>query len=459
MFVLGLFLVHPGIGGAVFQPGAPHARPAVGSNTELVMTGQGPGRGLNGFVPNADNPFDPVLDGYPPSNPTTGFTRQDVGFAGVIYGRPAGGGAQLDLYCIDLFGFTRFGVGYAYGTWEAANVPNVGYVARVSNEYYPATDQPASLPNVFDKAAAVQAAMWFFTDGYVLSTTSPLRSAVIKIVNRIRAQGPLVEPPPPSLTLNPSNQSGPAGSPVGPFALTTNNRVLGHHRLGAAPDATVTATGGDMFSNAAGTVAIADGATVPSGQKIWLRSTGPSSAELHATATAVVPTGNVYLYDGNAGVDDAQPLILAATASLTTTVQATADFLDPGSLIVTKTIAGPAAGSQRRVVIHVVCDDGTARPDFVIAAGAPAGRTSRIYRNIPAATVCVAIETANGSSTGADVVVTGDGQVVTIPAGGRDDVGITDTYQHVTIPPPSRASVLCYSPKPSPAHSRATKDR
>ena len=53
-----------------------------------------------------------------------------------------------------------------------------------------------------------------------------------------------------------------------------------------------------MFSDAAGTVPIANGATVPSGQKIWVRSTGPSSVVLEATATATVPSGNVYLYDG-----------------------------------------------------------------------------------------------------------------------------------------------------------------
>ena len=408
--------------------------PARGSNTDLVMSGEGPGRALNGFVPNADNPFDPVVDPYPPSNPTSGFTRRDEGFAGILYGRPTGGGEQLNLYCIDLFAFTRVGIGYSYGTWDAANVPNVGYVARVLNEYYPATDEPASLSNVYDKAGAVQAAIWFFSDSYVLSTTSPLRSAVVNIVNQVKAEGPLVEPPPPSLTLDPSRLSGPAGSAVGPFALTTNHRVRGQRGLHAAPDATVNATGGKMFSNAAGTVPIANGATVPSGQKIWMRSTGPSIAELQATATADVPTGSVYLYDGNAGVNGAQELILAATATLGTTVQATAEFLDPGSLVVTKTIAGPAAGSQGRVVINVLCDDGAARPDFMIAAGAPAGSRSRTYPNIPAGTVCGVIETSNGSVTGTDVVVTGDGQEVTIPASGRDHVDITDTYSTVTVP-------------------------
>ena len=115
-----------------------------------------------------------------------------------------------------------------------------------------------------------------------------------------------------------------------------------------------------MFSDAAGTVPIADGATVP----VWAEDLdalhgGPSTAVLQATATATVPSGNVYLYDGNThGYQDAQQLILAENATLTTTVQATAQFLPPGSLVVKKTIAGPAAGTQARVVIHVDCDDG-----------------------------------------------------------------------------------------------------
>ena len=53
--------------GARPLPGPPsiglHARS--GSNTEMVMSGTGPGRGVSGFIPDATNPFDPVLDGYP----------------------------------------------------------------------------------------------------------------------------------------------------------------------------------------------------------------------------------------------------------------------------------------------------------------------------------------------------------------------------------------------------------
>ena len=178
-----------------------------------------------------------------------------------------------------------------------------------------------------------------------------------------------------------------------------------------------------MFSNPAGTTMLGDGitATVPSGQEIWMRSTGPTIAVLEATSEATVPSGNVYLYDGNSGVSDAQHLILAKTDTLKTTVSATAEFLPPGSLVVKKTITGPAAGSQGHVVIHVACDDGVARLTFIIPAGTPAGTKSKTYEPIPAGTRCTVTETNNGSVVGTDVVVIRGGQEATIPSGGTRD--------------------------------------
>ena len=153
---------------------------------------------------------------------------------------------------------------------------------------------------------------------------------------------------------------------------------------------------------------------------------------LEATAEAVVPGGNVYLYDGNSsGVSDAQHLILAETGHLRTTVKAEAEFLPPGSLVVEKTITGPAAGSQARVVIHVACDDGMAREDFIIPAGEPAGTKSKKYEPIPAGTKCTVTETSNGSAVGTNVVVIGAGQEATIPPGGSETVKVKDFYYHV----------------------------
>jgi TQXA domain-containing protein len=425
---LAVLLLDVASAGAVFRGNAPTGT-RVRANTQMVMTGTGPGQGVTGFIANANTVFDPATDPYPsgtPLNPPPGFTRKDEGFAGIIHGRPTDGSPDLSLYCIDIATDTYNGIGYILGTWDRANVPNVGLVARILSEYYPNNASlPAGLQSDSQRAAAVQAAIWFFSDRYALSANDPLYATVVGIVNHVRSQGPIPEPKPPSLTLTPSQISAPRRV-VGPITLTTD-----------APPATVTATGATMYSNRAGTMELGNGTTatdVPSGQPIWLRSAGTSTASLQATAVATVPSGNVYLYDGNSGVGDAQKLILAQTATLRSIVNASAEFLPYGSLVVSKTIAGDGAGSEGQVVIHVACDDGIARPDFVIPAGTPAGTTSRTYRHIAAGTTCTVTETSNGAVTGVNVVVTGDGQEVTIPAGGRESVAITDTYIHVFGP-------------------------
>ena len=168
---------------------------------------------------------------------------------------------------------------------------------------------------------------------------------------------------------------------------------------------------------------------MPSGQKIWLTSTGPTTAVLQASAQAHVPRGNVYLYDGFSAQEAAQKLILAESATLTTTVSSTAEFLAPGKLVVTKTIGGPLAGSQGEIVIHSECDGIALTPDFVIPAGAT-GQHSKTYEPIGAGSKCIVTETANGASSAIEVIVTGDGQQVTIPPGGSTSVDITDTYNN-----------------------------
>ena len=369
-------------------------------------------------------PVNPVIDGYPASDPdpAMGWTPRDEGFAGVIHAPPPEGGQEISLYCIDIATDTFLGTGYVLGTWDRANVPNVGWVARLLNEYYPTVPDKPPLADLNDRAAAVQAAIWFFSDRYVLKMSSHLHDAVAAIVDHIIKAGPLRKPRPPSLTVTPSHVSGSPPGLLGPFTVTTNQDA-----------ATVAATGGSMFADAEGTVRIADGATVPSRTKIWLKSTVPSLAVLQATAVATVPTGNVYLYDGNGngGLSDAQKLILAHSATLKSTVQATAEFLHPGSLVVQKTTAGPAAGLQGPVTVNVTCDGLTPQPPaFTIPAHATAGTRSHTYKDIPTGTRCTVIETVNGSVAGTvGVVVSGDdGQQVTIPAGGSETVHITNTY-------------------------------
>jgi LPXTG-motif cell wall-anchored protein len=400
---------------AVPQPGPPPGTTRSGTNTEMVMSGTGPGGSVDGSLGPVGSVSDPSAP-YPAA-PPAGFASHPEGFAGVIFGSPTDGSDTLSLYCIDIRTSTWGGIGYALGTWDASNVHNVGFVAYLLDRYYPNTSEPAALTDVNQRAAAVQAAIWYFSDNYVLDPNDGLRPAVAAIVEDARTNGPLVQPLPPSLTITPSIQSGPAGAPVGPFVVNAA--------------ATVVATGA-MWGDATATTPIANGAPVPAGKNIWLTQTadGPPSAALLATATATVPTGNVYLYDGNtAGVNDAQRLILASEATLKTTVAAQADFQPPGSLLVTKTIGGPLAGQQGPIVITVACNGKILLPLFAIPAGTPPGGTlSQTYTNIPAGSICSVTETLDGHTADVTVVKPRSGQLVTIPSGGTARADLTDTY-------------------------------
>ncbi len=170
------------------------------------------------------------------------------------------------MYCINILTPTGFGYGYNLGTWGEANVANVGFVARLLNDFYPNTAQPPiganGITNTADQAAAVQAAIWYFSDNYVVSASDPLfQSAVASIVNTVRLQPPLPSPTPPSLQIAPpSSTTGELGTLIGPYVITTNDPA----------GATVSAVGATMFADAGGSSVIANGAVVPTGTPIWL---------------------------------------------------------------------------------------------------------------------------------------------------------------------------------------------
>ena len=100
----------------------------------------------------------------------------------------------------------------------------------------------------------------------------------------------------------------------------------------------------------------------------------------------------------------------------------------PGSLLITKTVAGPFAGHQGPVTIHVVCDGIALSPDFVVAAATPAGNVSRSFDDIPAGSVCTVTETADGATATFAATVSGNHQNVTVPAGKVVPVNLIDVY-------------------------------
>jgi hypothetical protein len=394
--------------------------------SQLVMAGTGPGHLVIGFIGPVGSISDPSVP-YPTSNPGAPFTPRVEGFAGIVLGDP-GAGPDVHLYCINIRSSTFTGVGYDLGTWDAANVANVGYVAQLLNNYYPTVPNQPALPAEADRAAAVQAAIWYFSDNYVVNTSDPLHDTVAAIVNNVIALGPLVNPPPPNLQIDPATDSGPVDSLVGPYTIVSPQEP-----------AVVNATGGAMFTDASGTTPIANGTSVPDGTQIWLRRATLGSVTITAQATAVVPGGNVYLYSHNlVGIDDAQKLILAESGEVSTTVDATADFFDTASLAVSKTVDGAAAGLQSEVRISVACDDLTL-PDFVVPAGTK-GTTSTVYDDVPAPSTCQITETLNGVNTAVTVSTVNASQTVDLPQTDVPDhpvtaLPVTNTYTATAVGP------------------------
>ena len=95
-------------------------------------------------------------------------------------------------------------------------------------------------------------------------------------------------------------------------------------------------------------------------------------------------------------------------------------FTDPpGTLTVTKNIAGAGAGMQGPIAILVDCGQPIDQFAFLIPAGTPAGSVSRSFDEIPAGSTCTTTETSNGATTAVAVAVTGSGQQVAVGEPGR----------------------------------------
>ncbi|MEV8178232.1 DUF5979 domain-containing protein [Cellulosimicrobium funkei] len=391
-----------------------------GPFTEISITGFGAGQAVTGFTAPAG--FDP-LAGYPADVPA-GSTANDAEFAGAIQVTDTASGQTTFTYCIDLLTDTRTGVNYEIGTWDEANVPNLGYVGYILHNYYPVTNEPAAAPSANARAAAVQAAIWFFSDEYVLATTDPVRQYTAQIVADAIANGPSPEPTPPLLEVTPENLAAPTtGDIVGPFTVEADG------------PATIRSFGAEVFTDPEGTDLLADGATVPPGATLWARLAGdtpPYGFVLERQVTVLEST--VYLYDGtNTGRDEAQKLVLAQPTELTRRAGALLEPFAAGSLEVTKVVTGDGAGLQSDVVLDVVCTapggGETVERTVTVPAGAAAGEHTEVVSGLPAEWTCVVTESDDGDN--GRVVVTGTDitpESVIISNGDTTTVTVTNTY-------------------------------
>jgi LPXTG-motif cell wall-anchored protein len=118
----------------------------------------------------------------------------------------------------------------------------------------------------------------------------------------------------------------------------------------------------------------------------------------------------------------------SGTANLVDTYQ-----LAPGALLVTKTLAGSAAGQQGPIAIGISCGGPPNVFAFLIAPGAPAGANSRAIAEIPAGTNCLVAELVDGSTDTITAVATNGRQTVTVPVGGTARADLTNTFEPLQV--------------------------
>jgi len=151
----------------------------------------------------------------------------------------------------------------------------------------------------------------------------------------------------------------------------------------------------------------------------------PAGSSCTVSETADGHTSTVMVDIAGSGQQVTVPAGGTATADLTDTYDQV-----PGSLVVSKLISGPAAGSQSTVTIHTVCDGTALSPDFTVPAGSPAGSYSHTYTQVPGGADCTVTETADGYTSTVNATVTGSGQVVTVPPGGTATASLADNYTY-----------------------------
>jgi TQXA domain-containing protein len=386
--------------------------------SEVEITGKGPGRSVTGYQ--APEWFNP-LHGYPGTVPP-GSVPYDIGFAGTLRITDPVTGQSALTYCIDLRTDTDDGVHYRAGAWDEANVPHLGYVEYILRHYFPATHEPERLSE--DKrAAAVQAAIWYFSDNYVVSIANPLRRVVEEIVESALRHGPSPEPRAPKVEVTPSELPAPSGELVGPFTVRADG------------PARIRLFGVEVFTDAAGKHRITDGAEVRPGQRLWAYSLSPEQPQGFLVERVVKGlVGTVYLYDGsNPNLEKAQKIILAQPIKVVAKGGATLKPFDAGRLEVVKRIKGNGAGRQGQIKINVDCVYPTFKRTITIPAGAKAGDRTFLLKGIVAGSTCKVTETATGANNRAKLV----GTPTIVPSQVKIEpckthrITVTDTFRKV----------------------------
>ncbi|PRB14154.1 hypothetical protein CQ042_11770 [Microbacterium sp. MYb62] len=398
--------------------------PQAGFITEVTITGSQYASNVTGELT--------TLGPTPAPYPATGASVEAVSPQLITISDPTTG-ATGTAYCIDFSTETGVGAGYAIGEWDESNVPHLTYINYILTNYFPFdTTNPISALTPAQQVAAVQTAIWYFSDGFVLATgTDPVvRNATALVVQDALDSGGLPEPTLPTLAIDPATAEVPvSGEVVGPFTVTGN--VTGTLDI---------ALGVEVFFDAAATQPVTDADPIPPGTQLWARWTGPDLPinGFRITGVASLTQGTVYLYDPESSdLDEAQKLVLAQTATLPVRAGVRVTPYAAGALSVTKTITGSGAGLQGDITIQIDCTPGLP-PGIPNTAVLPAGVTVPdpiVFTGIPDGASCTVSEPANGANAAVTLTTqTIEPATVTIDAEAPAPVAVTVTNAYEPVP-------------------------
>lgn len=261
---------------------------------------------------------------------------------------PGQGGTQL-AYCIEYT--VRFQGGlYVEKPWKDSGIKNLGKVQWILTHSYPTTTpqqliQAASAKVPADANedqlkkiayAATQAAIWTLTDAdtFALAAWDDAKTDVSEThYNLIRvlhthllanaAEQPEAEP---TLTIDPQNATGVAGTKIGPFTV----------KASGGGTVSLKATGGKVVDQNGNAIT-----SVQAGGKFWLTSDNAGTVTVEAEGSGSVPTGRIFVRKSDVTAPAAtaqqksQRLILAGSAGRKLKAQATATVKAKPTLPVT----------------------------------------------------------------------------------------------------------------------------
>lgn len=239
-------------------------------------------------------------------------------FTAGLMGMTIDGASGAAGYCIDIGTTIEPGEsGLGEVDWETSGVPDLDTVGRILAAYHPNGSGPAGYEITgtdAQRAAATQAAIWHVTDGFELTVgdNDPVIEAnYAAILAAVDADAlPSSGQPDVSLSIaSPDVTSGEAGTPVGPFVVSTTASAVT-----LTPGAGVSVTDGEGVPLAG---------PIVDGTEFFLLSDVDATATVTASAEATVHAGRAFVKDGS------QRLILATSVATTVDAEASATWTAP----------------------------------------------------------------------------------------------------------------------------------